>query len=79
HGSAPDIAGRGIANPIATVLAGAMLLDHLGENAAARRIEQAVTRTLANGPKTGDLGGDASTAQITDALIAALTPVPSSD
>ncbi len=72
HGSAPDIAGRGIANPIATILAGAMMLEHIGEAAAARRIETAVAATVESGPRTGDLGGSASTVEITDAIIADL-------
>ncbi|HNQ99526.1 MAG TPA: isocitrate/isopropylmalate dehydrogenase family protein [Trueperaceae bacterium] len=72
HGSAPDIAGRGVANPIATFLTAAMLLDHLGEREAARRIERAVDEVLAEGELTPDLGGRASTESLTDAVIAAL-------
>jgi len=73
HGSAPDIAGRGIANPIGAVLAGAMMLDHLGERRAAARIERAVERVLeAETVRTPDLGGDATTGAMTDALIGAL-------
>ncbi|HZT96769.1 MAG TPA: isocitrate/isopropylmalate family dehydrogenase, partial [Chloroflexota bacterium] len=49
HGSAPDIAGKGIASPIATILATAMLLDHLGEQQAAERIEKAVSRSITSG------------------------------
>jgi tartrate dehydrogenase/decarboxylase/D-malate dehydrogenase len=49
HGSAPDIAGRGIANPIAAIWAGALMLDHLGEGAAHDRIVAAITRILAEG------------------------------
>jgi tartrate dehydrogenase/decarboxylase/D-malate dehydrogenase len=70
HGSAPDIAGRGIANPIAAILSGAMMLDHLGHPDAARAIEAAVERVLATpGPRTADLGGSATCSQI-GALIA---------
>jgi len=72
HGSAPDIAGLGVANPIATVLAAAMMLDHLEQLAAARVIRQAVDRVLETGKvRTPDLGGTASTAEVTRALIAA--------
>jgi homoisocitrate dehydrogenase len=69
HGSAPDIAGQGVANPTATVLSAAMLLDHLGEGALARRLEGAVDSVLREGPLTRDLGGTATTAQFTDALV----------
>lgn len=69
HGSAPDIAGQGVANPTATVLSAAMLLDHLGETAAARKLEAAVDVVLQEGPRTRDLGGTASTQEFTDALI----------
>ncbi|MDT3682873.1 MAG: isocitrate/isopropylmalate dehydrogenase family protein [Truepera sp.] len=72
HGSAPDIAGRGIANPTATFLTAAMLLDHLGEQAAARRVNAAVDAVLKGGELTPDLGGAATTASFTDAVIAAL-------
>jgi isocitrate dehydrogenase (NAD+) len=74
HGSAPDIAGRGIANPIAMILSGAMLLRHLGELEAAGAVEHAVDRVLEWGEvRTGELGGDATTAQMRDALVAAVT------
>ena len=70
HGSAPDIAGRGIANPIAAVLSVAMMLDHLDVPAAARSIEVAVKEVLrAREPRTPDLGGTASTADVTRALL----------
>ena len=69
HGSAPDIAGRGVANPLAAVLAGALLLDFLGEGEAAERVRAAVWSTLADGPRPPDLGGSASTAEITRAVI----------
>jgi isocitrate dehydrogenase (NAD+) len=74
HGAAPDIAGRGIANPIALILSGAMLLGHLGERDAERRVWHAVQTVLQDGSgKTADLGGRASTHQVTEAIIAALT------
>ncbi len=69
HGSAPDIAGRGVANPLAQVASAAMMLDHLGEPAAARRIEAAVDAVLAGPISTPDLGGTAGTADIRDALL----------
>ncbi len=73
HGSAPDIAGQGIANPTALVLAGAMMLRHLGEDEAAARVDGAVHKTIGDGETlTRDLGGRASTEEYADALIAAL-------
>lgn len=72
HGSAPDIAGQGIANPMATFLAVAMLLDHLGEGEVAECVRRAVDRVLRQGPRTPDLGGTARTAEVTEAVIAAL-------
>ena len=74
HGSAPDIAGKGIANPIAAVWAGAMMLEHLGEHAAHHRILQAIESVLSDERvKTPDLGGTATTADMTKAVTAALT------
>lgn len=61
HGSAPDIAGRGIANPLAAILSAAMMLDHLGLDAPAERIRRAVNQSLAEGCKTQDLGGKLTT------------------
>jgi 3-isopropylmalate dehydrogenase len=69
HGSAPDIAGEGIANPSAMVLSAAMLLDHLGCGEEARRVRGAVEDVLADGPGTPDLSGDASTTEMTDAIV----------
>ncbi len=69
HGTAPDIAGEGIANPSATILSAAMLLDHLGYSDEADRVETAVESVLADGPRTGDLGGDASTDEMTTAIV----------
>lgn len=73
HGSAPDIAGKGIANPLATFGAVAMLLDHLGEREAAARVRAAVQATLRRGVLTPDLGGEATTAQVTEQVIAGVT------
>jgi isocitrate dehydrogenase (NAD+) len=70
HGSAPDIAGKGLANPIALLRSAAMMLDHIGQRQAAQRIEQSVMLTLAAGVGlTRDLGGDGTTATITEQLI----------
>jgi 3-isopropylmalate dehydrogenase len=69
HGSAPDIAGKGIANPVATCLTVAMMLDHLGQTVAGDRLRQAVARVLAEGRvKTPDLGGKDSTRAVGDAI-----------
>ena len=73
HGSAPDIAGRGIANPTALMLSGIMMLVHLGENEAAQRLQKAVESIYAEGKHvTRDIGGNATTREFTDAVIAAL-------
>jgi isocitrate dehydrogenase (NAD+) len=70
HGSAPDIAGKGLANPIACVRSAAMLLDHIGCRDTAERIESSVRKTLANGMSlTRDLGGDGTTATITREIV----------
>jgi len=69
HGSAPDIAGQGVANPAATILSAAMLLDHLEYGEEADRVREAVETVLAEGPRTPDLGGDATTADVTDAVV----------
>jgi isocitrate dehydrogenase (NAD+) len=73
HGSAPDIAGRGIANPTAAILSAAFMLRHLNEADAASQIEQAVERVLeAGSPRTVDLGGRATSSQFIHALIETL-------
>ena len=73
HGSAPDIAGQGKANPLAMILSLAMLLRHsLGREAEAARVEDAVAKTLADGIKGADLGGTAGTREIGDAVLARL-------
>ena len=70
HGSAPDIAGKGLANPMATVLSAAMLLRHsLGLEEQAARIERAVAKALADGIRGGDLGGSLGTVAIGDAIL----------
>jgi isocitrate dehydrogenase (NAD+) len=61
HGTAPDIAGQGKANPTALILSAAMMLEHLGEMDAGRRVREAVVATIRSGVRTGDLGGSAST------------------
>ena len=73
HGSAPDIAGKGLANPMAMILSAAMMLRHsFGLEAEAARIEAAVAKALADGIKGGDLGGSHGTAAIGDAVLARL-------
>jgi isocitrate dehydrogenase (NAD+) len=73
HGTAPDIAGKGLANPTALLMSGIMMLDHLGERPAARRIEAALERVYREGKNaTRDLGGKATTQEFTDAVISAL-------
>jgi 3-isopropylmalate dehydrogenase len=73
HGSAPDIAGKGIANPLGTILSAALLLRHsLGLEREAAAIERAVERALANGARTRDLGGELSTRAMGDAVLARL-------
>ncbi|MCI0752915.1 tartrate dehydrogenase [Teichococcus vastitatis] len=72
HGSAFDIAGKGIANPIATFWTGAQMLEHLGEPEAAARLMAAVERVTASGVLTPDLGGNATTRQVTDAVCDAI-------
>ncbi len=73
HGSAPDIAGRGIANPIAAILSAALMLEHLGLAVAARAIRDAVATVLAEGRvRTPDLGGRSSTAEVGAAIVAAI-------
>jgi 3-isopropylmalate dehydrogenase len=74
HGSAPDIAGQGKANPCGTILSAAMLLRHsLGMEAEAQRIEAAVAKALTDGARSADLGGKMSTREMGDAVLAALT------
>jgi isocitrate dehydrogenase (NAD+) len=72
HGSAPDIAGKGVANPTAMLLASALMLDHVGETETATRIRAAVLKVLDSGVRTGDLGGKATTSQFAAAMVSAL-------
>ena len=77
HGTAPDIAGKGLANPTALLLSGIMMLKHVGERAAAQRIEAALEKVYREGKHTTrDLGGKAGTGEFTEAVIDALTPAP---
>ncbi len=77
HGSAPDIAGKKIANPMAQVLTGAMMLRHLGEQEAGDEVEAAVRRVLADGEVlTSDLGGSSKTDQVGDAIVQNLGAAP---
>jgi 3-isopropylmalate dehydrogenase len=69
HGSAPDIAGEGVANPSAMILSAAMLLDHLEYPDEADAVRSAAEDVLESGPKTPDLGGSASTTEMTDAIV----------
>jgi len=79
HGSAPDIAGKNIANPIAMVLSAALMLDHLGEMEAARRIRSAVAAVLKEGKvRTPDMGGTATTTEMGEAIVAHLQNIPPS-
>ncbi len=74
HGSAPDIAGQGKANPIAMILSGAMMLRHLGEHTAAENVEWAVDEVLGQGRvRTADLGGTSTTAEVGEAIAAAVS------
>ena len=70
HGSAPDIAGKGIANPTALLLAAAMMLEHVGKRDVARRLRTAIDTVLQkDAVRTGDLGGKATTKDITQAIV----------
>ena len=73
HGSAPDIAGKGIANPVGAIWATVMMLDHLGESAASQDLMTAMEKTLAIGTRTADLGGTATTATFTAAILQRLS------
>jgi 3-isopropylmalate dehydrogenase len=72
HGTAPDIAGTGRANPVAMILTGAMMLRELGETAAADGIDAATRQVLEDGPRTPDLGGASTTDEVADAVLATL-------
>jgi tartrate dehydrogenase/decarboxylase / D-malate dehydrogenase len=74
HGSAPDIAGQGVANPIGQIWSGAMMLDHLGEKAASADILQAIEHVVAEPAlRTRDLGGRADTKTCGDAVVRAIS------
>jgi tartrate dehydrogenase/decarboxylase/D-malate dehydrogenase len=68
HGSAPDIAGKGIANPIGQIWSGAMMLEHLGQPEAAAAVVRAIETVVQRGPRTRDLGGTASTIDVGRAI-----------
>jgi tartrate dehydrogenase/decarboxylase / D-malate dehydrogenase len=73
HGSAPDIAGKGIANPVGTIWSGAMMLDHLGHSEAARAVEAAIETVIADkGVRTADIGGSATTEEMGKAIAEAI-------
>lgn len=72
HGSAPDIAGQGIANPVGAIWSGALMLDHLGESKAAADIVRAIEATIQQGVLPADLGGSAKTMEIAEAVISNL-------
>ena len=74
HGSAPDIAGKGIANPIGQIWSAAMMLEHLGEEAAGRAIVAAIETVLSNrgAPLTPDIGGKAKTSELGEAIASAV-------
>jgi tartrate dehydrogenase/decarboxylase/D-malate dehydrogenase len=78
HGSAPRRAGQGVANPMATVWAGAMMLDHLGERQASSLVMEALRVVARHGPRTTDLGGTAKTTEMGDAIAAAVEVVTAS-
>ncbi len=72
HGSAPDIAGMGLANPTALVQSAVMMLHHLGETTAAKKIEKGLLATFEGGTRTADLGGSVGTEEFTRALCEAI-------
>jgi tartrate dehydrogenase/decarboxylase / D-malate dehydrogenase len=72
HGSAPDIAGKGVANPIGQIWSGAMMLDHLGHPDAAAEVVRAIESVLTSGPRTREIGGTAGTEEVGKAIAAAI-------
>jgi tartrate dehydrogenase/decarboxylase/D-malate dehydrogenase len=72
HGSAPDIAGKNIANPVGQIWSGAMMLEHLGHADAAAAIMKAIETVLTEGPRTRDIGGTASTQEMGKAIAGAV-------
>jgi isocitrate dehydrogenase (NAD+) len=76
HGSAPDIAGKGIANPLALLLAATMMLDHIGRSELVHQLRKAIDQTLNEDKvRTGDLGGTASTKEFAQAIIERLRQI----
>src|SRR3954463_4847638 len=73
HGSAPDIAGEGISNPVGAIASAALMLDHFGLHAETRRVEAAIETASGSGVRTRDIGGTSNTDEVTDAIIAALS------
>jgi tartrate dehydrogenase/decarboxylase/D-malate dehydrogenase len=72
HGSAPDIAGQGIGNPAGAIWSASLMLDQLGEAAAAKALLEALETVCREGPRTRDVGGDATTVEVGDAVAARL-------
>ena len=72
HGSAPDIAGKGLANPVGQIWSGAMMLEHLGHPEAAAHLQAAFEAALRDGHRTRDVGGTASTTEFTAAVLSAI-------
>jgi tartrate dehydrogenase/decarboxylase/D-malate dehydrogenase len=75
HGSAPDIYGKGIANPIGQIWCGAMMLEHLGHADAANAVMRAIELVLAEGPRTPDMGGKATTSDVGKSVAAVVTTI----
>jgi tartrate dehydrogenase/decarboxylase/D-malate dehydrogenase len=75
HGSAPDIAGKGVANPIGQIWSGAMMLDHLGFTEASATVVRAIETVLTNGPRTREIGGTANTVEVGTAIAEAVAAV----
>jgi tartrate dehydrogenase/decarboxylase/D-malate dehydrogenase len=73
HGSAPDIYGKGIANPIGQIWSGALMLEHLGHEKAAAAVVRSIETVLENGPRTPDMGGTATTTEVGRAVASALS------
>jgi tartrate dehydrogenase/decarboxylase/D-malate dehydrogenase len=76
HGSAPDIAGQSIANPIGCLWSAVLMLEHIGEAEGARRLMAAIEHVCRTGPLTRDVGGAASTREVGDAVASAITLSP---
>jgi tartrate dehydrogenase/decarboxylase/D-malate dehydrogenase len=75
HGSAPDIYGKGIANPIGQIWSGAMMLEHLGHTEAAAAVIRAIELVLAEGPRTPDMGGTANTVDVGKSVASVVTSI----